>query len=233
MLRTIVLHGALAAQFGPSFRLDVATPAEALRALTLQLKGFRQAIRNGHYRVTRYRRGRPFDCGEEMLRFPLGSASELHFVPVIAGAGSPSRGTSTGKVIAGAVLVAAAVTTAFVLGPAGINTIIGSTPFTVGNVLSTVAVVGVGLALSGIAGLLTKQPQLDESFMFGGDLNVTAQGGPVPLVCGGPIMAGSVTISAGLFTTALAVGSLPANDADGTVFNPAAEANTVTYAQSG
>lgn len=209
MIRTIVLHGSLGERFGLSFRLDVVSPAQAVRALVVQLKGFREHLRQGHYRVTRYRRGRPFEFGEEMLRLPLGSAEELHFAPVIAGAGAPSRSASTGKVIAGAALVAIAVTSALVLGPAGVATTIGSTPFTVGNVLTAVAAIGLAVALAGIAGLLTKQPQQNESFLFGGQDNVAAQGGPVPIVCGGPIMAGSVTISAGLFTTALAAGTLP------------------------
>ena len=68
MMRTIVLHGAIGEEFGRSFRLDVHSPREAVHALILQLRGFRDALRRGHYRVTRYRRGRPFDFGEEMLR---------------------------------------------------------------------------------------------------------------------------------------------------------------------
>lgn len=50
MMRTVVLHGALA-QFGPTFDLDVKSPVEAIRALIVHIKGFRQEIREGHYRV--------------------------------------------------------------------------------------------------------------------------------------------------------------------------------------
>jgi predicted phage tail protein len=39
MLRTIHLHGALKKQFGPSFRFDVATAGEALRALNCAFPG--------------------------------------------------------------------------------------------------------------------------------------------------------------------------------------------------
>jgi predicted phage tail protein len=45
MLRKIVLHGRLGKRFGRSFMLDVASPAEALRALVLQLRGFRMRLR--------------------------------------------------------------------------------------------------------------------------------------------------------------------------------------------
>jgi predicted phage tail protein len=220
MLRTIVLHGELGAAFGPSFRLDVVSPAEAVRALSLQLKGFRETLRRGRYRVTRFRRGRPFDFGEEMLRFPLGSAEELHLTPVIEGAGTPSRSASTGKVIAGAVLVTAAIAAPLTFGA---STVIAGTGLTVGSLSFSVAAIGLGLALSGIAGLLTKQPQSNESFLFGGDLNVTTQGGPVPLVYGGPIMAGSVTISAGLFTTGLTAYTQP--------FDPATSALSASFQQ--
>jgi predicted phage tail protein len=201
MLRTTVLHGELA-EFGPTFRFDVASAAQAVRALVLQIKGFRAALERGHYRITRIRRGRPMDCDMPMLRFPLGGAEEIHIAPVISGAGSPSRGASTGKVIAGAALVALAAA-AFVLTPAGAGavTIMGLSAYTVGAI-------GLAVAISGISGLLTKAPQGGtDSFILGGQDNVTTQGGPVPLPYGGPVMCGSVTISAGLFTDQLAPGT--------------------------
>ena len=223
MLRTIVLHGALGQKFGREFRLDVASVGQAVRALMVQLPGFRAALRQGHYRVTRIRRRRPFDLDEILIKLPLGAAEALHFTPQIAGAGAPSRGASTGKVIAGVALVAAAVALSFAA-PAGgafFSATLFGTPITTGMV----AAVGVAVALSGIAGLLTKQPMTNESFIFGGQDNVTDQGGPVPLVYGGPIMAGSVCISAGLFTEALAPGIL--------AFNPAITPRSVFYTQSG
>ena len=45
MMRKIVLHGALGNQFGQEFMLDVASPREALRALIVQIKGFRQRLK--------------------------------------------------------------------------------------------------------------------------------------------------------------------------------------------
>jgi predicted phage tail protein len=213
MLRTVTLHGALAA-FGGPYRLDVATPREAVRALILQIKGLREAIREGAYRIIRGPQATGLDLDEAAMAFRLGAATELHIVPVVSGAGSPSRGAATGKIIAGAALIAIAVA-AVALGPAGAGvTTIAGVP------ASFFATVGIGLTLSGVAALLTKVPQQNESFIFGGDTNVTTQGGPVPLVYG-TMLVGSVTISAGLFTQALAAGTLP--------FDPTLNANTVTY----
>lgn len=194
MMRTIVLHGALADQFGGPFNLDVASPAEAVRALILQIKGLRQRLRQGHYRVIRKRNARQTDLGEHELSMRLGNAKELHIVPVIAGAGGTGR--AIGKIVVGVALVAAAV---FV-------PVLGATAF-LGTTLAGVAgSVGLSLALSGVSTLLTKAPQTQSgnaavdqraSFLFGGQLNVTTQGGPVPCVYG-RFRVGSVLISAGL-----------------------------------
>lgn len=43
-MKTVRLYGHLGVRFGRVFRLDVASPAEAVRALLLQLPGFRDAI---------------------------------------------------------------------------------------------------------------------------------------------------------------------------------------------
>lgn len=224
MLRTIVLHGALGAAFGREFRLDVPSVGQAVKALMVQLPGFRAALREGHYRVTRFRRARPFDLDEQMIKLPLGSAEELHFTPQIAGAGAPSRGASTGKIIAGVALVAAAVALS-IAAPAG-GAFFAATLFGTQITTGMVAAVGIGIALSGIAGLLSKQPtQGNSSFIFGGQDNVSDQGGPVPLVYGGPALTGSVGISAGLFAEALSPGTQP--------FDPSITPRTVYYSQSG
>ena len=53
-MRTIRLYGALGEQFGRVWRLDVKSPAEAVRALCSQLPGFRQYLQKNSapgYRV--------------------------------------------------------------------------------------------------------------------------------------------------------------------------------------
>ena len=51
MMRDVVLHGALGERFGERFRFEIASPAEALRALCAMIPGFRQHFCQGHYRV--------------------------------------------------------------------------------------------------------------------------------------------------------------------------------------
>ena len=159
MMRTVVLHGALGERFGREFRFDVASAAQAVRALIVQLRGFREHLREGHYRVIRVRRGREIALDEQEITFPLGSAGELHVVPEIVGAGG-SAGRSVGKIIAGAALIAVAVTASF-LAPEG-AAFFGATLFGTSVTTGEVAMVGVAIALSGVAALLTKQPQKNE-----------------------------------------------------------------------
>lgn len=221
MIRTVFLHGALGERFGREFRFDVVSPAQAVHALIVQLPGFRKKFRSGSYRLTRVTRRRSVDLTEKMLMLPLGAAEELHIVPHIAGAGSPDTRT-----VIGAALIVAAITLSAVIGPEGMAAAAPGLPFlTTSTAIADVAAIGVALAISGIAALLTKQPLGNESFLFAGQDNVTDQGGPVPLVYGGPTMVGSVLISAGLFTEALTPGTQP--------FDPSLAPNFVSYAQSG
>lgn len=111
MMRTILLHGALAAQFGTSFDLEVRSPAEAVRALIVQIKGFRQAIRDGHYRVLKSRPDVAHSLDLEDLKLRLGRANEIHIVPVIAGAAN-----TWGKILAGVAIVGLAIRRALCAG---------------------------------------------------------------------------------------------------------------------
>jgi predicted phage tail protein len=75
---------------------------------------------------------------------------------------------------------------------------------------ATVAI-GVSLAIHGVAQLLAPAPTTNnasaavdqrQSFLFGGQSNISAQGGPVPLVYG-RMRVGSVMVSAGVVTEQL------------------------------
>lgn len=204
MLRTIVLHGELGNRFGHTFSLDVATPVEAVRALIVQLKGFRRYFRDGNYRVIRKRDAREMDLDLDELKLRLGRAKELHIVPVVAGAAS-----GLGKILIGVAIVGLAIVAPYALGLAGglgASAIGGATIFGTTLTFGQIAGVGLALALGGVAQMLSPTPQLSggsaaqdrrESFLFGGQDNTSAQGGPVPLVFG-TFLVGSVVVSAGL-----------------------------------
>jgi predicted phage tail protein len=205
MLRTVVLHGALAEEFGARFTLDVISPIEAVRALMGQIRGFRRRIRDGHYRILKKREEREVALGLDELEIRLGTAPEVHIVPVIHGAIS----SGMKKIIIGVAIVALAVAAPYALGIAGglgASAIGGATVFGATVTFGQIASIGLGLALSGVAQMLSPTPQMAggsaqqdrrESFLFGGQENTGAQGGPVPLVFG-EFVVGSTVVSAGL-----------------------------------
>lgn len=204
MLRTVVLHGALAARFGATFELEVTSPAEALRALMLQIRGFRQAFRDGDYRIIRAKKDVADSLELDELKLRLGRAREIHVVPVVAGSGS-----AWGKILAGVAIVGLAIAAPYALGIAGgLSASFGAVSaigFS-GISFAQIASFGALMALGGIAQLISPAPTQSggsgsvdrkDSFLFGSTDNVTAQGGPVPLVFG-EFISGSVVISTGL-----------------------------------
>lgn len=208
MLRTVVLHGALGTQFGAAFQLDVKSPAEAVRALIVQVKGFRQAFRQGHYRVLKGREAAANSLGLDELKLRLGRANELHIVPVIAGSAS-----AWGKILTGVAIIGLAIAAPYALGMAGsIGGALGATAG-FGITFGQIAGFGAMIALGGIAQMLSPTPTAGkgaqdrkDSFLFGSAENVTTQGGPVPLVFG-EFVTGSVVVSSGLSTEEIGTGN--------------------------
>lgn len=180
-MRTVHLYGAMAAEFGPSFRLDVRSLAEAALALGSQLPGFRRAIEEGRFRVTcGPSRGRGLRLDKTLITFGL-PAGDLHIVPVVRGAGG-GGGSGIGKIIAGTLIAAASF---FV--PGG--------QFLLG--------LGAYMALAGASTLLApkkKAEQQRKSYMFNGADNAPEQGGCVPLIIGTCMVSG-IPVSGGVSTS--------------------------------
>ncbi|ACL58781.1 tail assembly protein [Methylobacterium nodulans] len=180
MMRTVRLYGSLAEKFGPSFRLEVRSLAEACRALGAQLPGFRQAIEEGKFRVvcgksTRSKRALHLD--KDLITFGL-PEGDLHIVPVIR---ARKSGLSVGKIIVGTLI---AVATWWMGGPAWLISM------------------GAMVALQGVSSLLSPKKKTEKqkkSYMFQGADNVSEQGIPVPLIYG-RAMVNPITISAGVTT---------------------------------
>lgn len=186
MLRTVHLHGSLATRFGEKFVLDVATPAEAVRALGAQLRGFEQEIRAGEWRCVRGDFDSGLDCDEELIKLNFGHVTDFHLMP--AAYGEKKKGI--GKTILGIVLMITALVIA---------------PFAPPDLTYAVFMAGVSLTFSGIAMMLSPMPKpptdVDQraGFLFNGAANTSSQGGACPLVFG-RIRAGSVVVSAGFST---------------------------------
>jgi len=192
----IYLHGALS-KFGGPFDMNVRDAADAVRALSAQIRGFRRALSDGYYKVIIGDIENGIVIDETMLKFRAPN-HDIHFVPV------PAGGKGAGKIILGVALVALA---AFggpeVFGATGALSGIGASAGIAGGAgitisAATVGLIGLGLVFTGISQLIAPGPVLPkQSYLFNNFDNVATQGGPVPLVYG-RTMTGSVVITAGL-----------------------------------
>lgn len=99
-LREIHLHGKLGKKYGEKIRLDVRSPAEALRALSIQFPGFEEQLREGAYRVVRGDLETGLPLKHDELELGLGQ-KPLHIIPTPVAAGLETI------VIVGLTLVAA------------------------------------------------------------------------------------------------------------------------------
>ena len=195
MLRKVKLYGELAKIVGhKELEAKVDNISQSIRFLTSNFPKTERYIANTNFKVL----VGDYQISEKELQDPIGK-QDLHFVPVITGAGGEG---GLGRVLVGAALIGAS----FIPGmqAAAIGTF-GGTPIAVSTVTGTL---GVGLALQGVAEMLTPLPKTPDfsseedprlSFNFSGTQNTSRAGTPVPIVYG-EIITGSVVISAGVDT---------------------------------
>lgn len=190
MVRTIHLHGALGQRFGRSHRLDVVSPAEAVRALCIMLGGFQSYVSDGRYQVFRGKRKKGVDLDPVELHVGFSDAdSEMHIVPRAVGA----KNRGLGKILLGGLLIAASFAIPGAWALSGVK------------ISATVATLGLSMAIGGVAQILAPQQQSDfddrddqlKSSLFGGPTNVTAPGVAVPVAVG-ELEVGSVVISSAI-----------------------------------
>ncbi|MCK1543431.1 tail assembly protein [Bradyrhizobium sp. 179] len=201
MMRTIHLHGKLGKEFGQSHRFEVATAAEALRALNCAFPGrFVKAIEHGAYKLVRgdKRNGMQLDI-DLINQFNLGQA-DLHVIPVARGAKNETA-KGTGKIILGSILIGGAIffsggTLAAPLSGMGASafTILGGS-ITYGNI----ALIGLGLVLAGASTLMSK-PEVSTASnnvsVNGGNIGNSGQQGNAVTLIYGECLVGSTPIQA-------------------------------------
>ena len=204
---TVRLRGEAGRRFGRQFRLAVKTPAEAVRALCVQIPALRQYLIESEQNGINWRAvtEHPDGLDEEQFLWPLSKRFVLAPIPV-------GRG-GAGKIITGVAIVAFAVVTAgagiFGLGLGfGASTAIG------------IGTVGASLIFGGIADLLTPTPKMPNvagpggigsgatsgrsreeqgrSFTFDKSNANTQQGEVVPVLYGERIIGSLPTLSFGL-----------------------------------
>ena len=156
-----------------------------------------------YYKVHVSDRALELGSAPDELHLPIGQQETISIIPVMAGAGT------TGRIIAGVLLVAVAI--AFPLIGATAAQIAAG--MTISAISANIALVGVSLIIGGVAQLLTPTPKVPQgadnqddprkSYSFSGIQNTSRQGVPVPIVYGETIV-GSVVISAGIDTVQVA-----------------------------
>lgn len=202
-MKTIRLYGELAKKFGKEFKLEVRTAAEAVRALCVMVKGFREHL-EAHSEPGYVVRVHKTAKAIEELHDPVSSKETIKIIPVVAGA------SAVGRIILGVALIAFAIY-APQLGFAALGT--------KGAIVSTVAFgIGMSLTLGGVAELLApsppkmggmRPPEQTPSYMFDGPVNTMGAGYAVP-VGYGELLVGSHVISAELFSVEEPIGGTSA-----------------------
>lgn len=199
-MKEIKLFGKIADHFGSDFSIDVKTPAEALRALDANMPGFIQYMHENKYAILLVDRDR---IGEESAwtqitkENGLSSWGDENLVII------PTADGDIGVIIG---VVAEAIVGSTT---AAIGTAIGVSSLTVATAVATVIVY---VAVFAIATLVSSAIVGDgdpadaeyadskPSYIFNGPVNTTKQGHRMPILYGGPILVGSMVISARIIT---------------------------------
>jgi len=214
-MKVVKVYGALRKRLGRCrFEFDVATPAQAIKALCVNFPGLEKWLIDSEKDGVGYRVAVSKEKATEQditpLLMPFSDKEVFSITPVVAGAG---RGT--GQILAGLALITVAIVapvagfsaaaggftaTGAGVTAAGAATFAGATAAFAGNL-------GIFLVLSGIATALSPQPDAGlergreaaklESFIFNNVVNTSKQGLPVPIAYG-RVFVGSAVLSSGL-----------------------------------
>jgi len=189
-MKVVKVYGELKERLGgrDTFKFNVFTPAEAIKALMSNFAGLDKWFINSEQDGIRYKvllgdHALSEDNLEEFF-YPWSEKDVFHIIPIFSGSGFWDDAFNFIKGVGGVVL-------------AGVGIVTGN---------SWMVQLGVGLAIHGVVNLLTPDPpkppapdQLLESFSFSGIEQTTKQGGAVP-VCYGKCFIGSSVLSAGIET---------------------------------
>ena len=224
-MKVVKVYGELRKRLGQCrFEFDVATPAQAVKALCVNFPGLDKWLVDSEQDGIGYRvkigKEKVTPTSTDLLAMPWSEREVFSITPVVAGAG----GGGFGNFLLGGLLIGASFffpgaglfgTTSFLgagaglfgasafgaFGPLAAGTI--GTLTTVGTALS---VVGAGLVLSGAADIISpmappgleasKEAAKMQNMSFSGVVNTARQGLPVPIAYG-RVFVGSAVISSG------------------------------------
>ena len=193
-MKVVKVYGALRKRLGQCrFEFDVATPAQAIKALCVNFPGLDKWLIDSEKDGVGYRvaigKEKVTEENVAPLLMPFSDREVFSITPVVAGAG---RGA--GQIFAGLGIIAASV---FIPGLGlGLS----------GALVTKVGLFGGALLLGGIAQAISPQPELDstldesvqlESFTFSNVVNTSRQRMPCPIAYG-RLFVGSAVLSSGL-----------------------------------
>ncbi|EOY8403959.1 tail assembly protein [Enterobacter asburiae] len=187
-MRTIRLYGILGSTFGREFKLSVASPKEAVRALCVIVPGFERFLNTSKQRGLTYAvfSGKR-NLNDDELSMDQSSA-DIRIAPVILGS---KRGGVFQTILGVALVAVGAVASYFGGGAVGVPLMQFGAAMALGGVVQMLSPQTTGLA--------SKQSADNKaSYAFGGVTNTTAQGNPVPLLYGRRRIGGAI-ISAGIY----------------------------------
>lgn len=181
----VKLYGKLR-QFGREFEVSVRSTAEAVHALCVMIPAFGEYMKNADKYGVEFAvfNGKRNITEEELI---LGAKPEVRIAPVYGG----RKNSGLFQTIIGAALVVAGYFTGGTTSATGLAMMQMGAALAVGGVVQMLTPAAKGLA--------TKQDSENAaSYAFGGPVNTTAQGTPVPVFYGEREVGGAV-ISAGIF----------------------------------
>lgn len=184
-LETIRLGGLLR-QFGKEYRLSVRTPAEAIKALCIQIPGFERFLSNAKSRGMEFA---VFRGSQNLQEKELGfqGSGVIRILPVITG----SKRAGLLQTVVGAVLIIAGYAFSGVTGGASLALVAPGIALAAGGVIQMLSPQAGGLKTSAA-------PENTPGYAFGSAKNTTASGNPVPLCIGNRRWGGAI-ISASIY----------------------------------
>lgn len=215
-MKVVKVYGALRKRLGQCrFEFDVATPAQAIKALCVNFPGLEKWLIDSEKDGVGYRvavsKEKATEENVAPLLMPFSDREVFSITPVVAGAG---RGTTA--ILVGAALIAIAIAvpvagfTGAGFGATGAGVTAAGTATFGASLAAAAGNIGIALVLGGIAQALSPQPEPTrlesgkgreaaqlESFSISNVVNTSRQGMPVPIAYG-RVFVGSAVLSSGL-----------------------------------
>lgn len=210
-MKVIKVYGALKERLGQCrFELNVATPAQAIKALCVNFPGLDKWLIDSEQDGVGYRvrvgkqEATPDDVS--VLGLPWSEREVFSITPVVAGAGRGFGRFFLGGLLLGAAIifapaaaaVSAGTSAAGFLGATGTGLLSASASLAIGAIGTSLVLGGVAQMISPTPGPGTelKEANRIENFSFSGITNTTQQGLAVPIAYG-RVVVGSAVISSG------------------------------------